>query len=207
MPYIYKITNQINKKIYIGKTLETIEERWRQHIKDSKRVRIEKRPLYSAFNKYGIDNFTIEIVEECSVKEIDERERYWIEYFRSFKEGYNATLGGDGRAYCDYDLIYTLFKQGLNLKEISKKLGYGTDTCSKALKTFGITKEQVINNGRDKIRKSIIQLDKDTEEIIQVFPSLKAAFASLGKQSSGHIAEVCKGKRKTAYGYKWKYGE
>ena len=207
MPYIYKITNQINKKIYIGKTLETIEERWRQHIKDSKRARIEKRPLYSAFNKYGIDNFTIEIVEECSVKEIDERERYWIEYFRSFKEGYNATLGGDGRAYCDYDLIYTLFKQGLNLKEISKKLGYGTDTCSKALKTFGITKEQVINNGRDKIRKSIIQLDKDTEEIIQVFPSLTAAFASLGKQSSGHIAEVCKGKRKTAYGYKWKYGE
>lgn len=207
MPYIYKITNQINKKVYIGKTLETIETRWKKHIKDSKRERYEKRPLYAAFNKYGIDNFIIEEVEECSVEILNEREIYWIEYYRSFKNGYNATIGGDGKSYCDYDLIYTLYQEGFSLKEISKKLSYGADTCSKALKTFGVTKEELIDNGRNKIRKTIIQLDKDTEQVLQVFSSLKEAYESLGKQSSGHIAAVCQGKRKTAYGFKWKYGE
>lgn len=207
MPYIYKITNKINNKIYIGKTLETIEIRWKEHIKDSKRECNKKRPLYAAFNKYGIDNFTIEEVEECSAEILNEREIYWIEYFRSFKNGYNATKGGDGKSYCDYDLILALHHEGLSLKEISKKLGYGTDTCSKALKTFGITSKELIDKGRNKIRKTIIQLDKDTEEIIQIFPSLKEAYDSLEKQQSGHIAEVCKGKRKTAYGFKWKYGE
>lgn len=207
MPYIYKIINQINKKVYIGKTLETIEARWKEHIKDSKRERYEKRPLYAAFKKYGIDNFIVEEVEECSTEMLNEREVYWIEYYRSFKNGYNATIGGDGKPYCDYDLIYTLYQEGFSLKEISKKLSYGVDTCSKALKTFGVTKEELVDNGRNKIRKTIIQLDKDTGEVLQVFSSLKEAYESLGKQSSGHIAAVCQGKRKTAYGFKWKYGE
>ena len=207
MPYIYKITNQINNKVYIGKTLETIESRWKEHIKDSKRERCEKRPLYAAFNKYGIDNFIIEEVEECPTETLNEREIYWIEYYHSFKNGYNATTGGDGKPYCNYDLIYALYKEGFSLKEISKKLNYGPDTCSKALKTFGITKEELIENGKNKIRKTIIQLDKDTEEVLQIFSSLKEACESLGKQSSGHIAAVCQGKRKTAYGFKWKYGE
>ena len=199
MPYIYKITNQINKKVYIGKTLETIETRWKEHIRDSKRERCEKRPLYAAFNKYGIDNFIVEEVEECSAEELNEREIYWIEYYRSFKNGYNATIGGDGKSYCDYDLIYTLYQQGFSLRDISKKLNYGVDTCSKAIKTFGITKEELIDNGRNKIRKTIIQLDKNTEEVLQVFSSLTEAYNALGKRHSGHIAAVRNGKRKTAY--------
>ena len=48
---IYKITNLINGKIYIGKTLDTIEKRWKDHKSDSVRPRCEKRPLYSAMNK------------------------------------------------------------------------------------------------------------------------------------------------------------
>ena len=63
MPYIYKITNKINNKVYIGKTLGTIENRWKSHIRDSKRTHCEKRPLYSAFEKYGVENFIIEEVE------------------------------------------------------------------------------------------------------------------------------------------------
>ena len=61
MSFIYKITNQINGKSYIGKTnLPSIQERFKEHISDSKRARMEKRPLYSAMNKYGIENFKIE---------------------------------------------------------------------------------------------------------------------------------------------------
>ena len=187
--------------------MDTIENRWKSHIKDSKRDYHEKRPLYSAFDKYGVENFIVEEIEECSAAQLNEREVYWIEFYRSFKNGYNATKGGDGKSYCDYDLIYALYQEGFSLKEISKKLNYGADTCSKALKTFGVTKEELIDNGRNKIRKTIIQLDKDTEEVLQIFSSLKEAYESLGKQSSGHIAAVCKGKRKTAYGFKWKYGE
>lgn len=76
MAYIYKITNTINNKLYIGKTINTIEKRFAEHIKQSKIPQAKKRPLYNAINKYGIENFTIEIVEECDIKEVNEREKY-----------------------------------------------------------------------------------------------------------------------------------
>ena len=207
MPYIYKITNDINNKVYIGKTLDTIEKRWKEHCRDYKKETENSRPLYRAITKYGLEHFSISILEECDKKILDERERFWIEYYRSFKYGYNATLGGDGRAYCDYDLILALYNNGFNLKQIAEKLKYDSGTCSKALKTFGVTPEELKDRGRDIIKKVVFQLDKDTNEIINVFPSIKEAYDSLGKQHSGHIASVCNGKRKTAYGYKWKYYE
>ena len=76
MAYIYKITNQINGKIYIGKTLKTIEERFKEHCNNYKKERNEKRPLYSAMNKYGIKNFDIQEVEKCNDKNVNEREKY-----------------------------------------------------------------------------------------------------------------------------------
>lgn len=76
MAYIYKITNKINGKVYIGKTLNSIQKRWREHLIDSKKRRCEKRPLYSAINKYGEENFEIEQIEECSHDILNERECY-----------------------------------------------------------------------------------------------------------------------------------
>jgi group I intron endonuclease len=58
---IYKITNLINNKIYIGKTIRTVELRWQEHIRDSK---TGKTPLYLAMQKYGINNFKIEIIND-----------------------------------------------------------------------------------------------------------------------------------------------
>lgn len=91
MAYIYKIVNKINNKIYVGNTMISIEKRWKAHCSDYKEKKYEKRPLYAAMKKYGIDNFYIEEVEQCSFEEVDEREKYWIEYFGSSKYGYNAT--------------------------------------------------------------------------------------------------------------------
>lgn len=68
----------------------------------------EKRPLYNAMNKYGIEHFLIEEIEECDYNVVNDREKYWIEYYSSFKYGYNATPGGDGVPYLDYDLIISL---------------------------------------------------------------------------------------------------
>lgn len=61
-------------------------------------------------NKYGIENFFIEEIEEVeNPDKLNEREVFWIEYFGTFKNGYNATSGGDGKSFVDYELIYNLF--------------------------------------------------------------------------------------------------
>lgn len=205
MPYIYKITNDINNKVYIGKTAQSIQARWKEHCKDYLRESKEIRPLYRAMSKYGLEHFSIEQVEECSLEELPDREIYWIEIYGSFKYGYNATLGGDGKRYCDYDLIYSLYKQKKSIREISKITGYTQDTCRVALDSFSISSDIRKRNGWDSICKQVAKLDKDTKSILKIYASIKEAYQDLGKQHSGHIAEVCSGKRKTAYGFSWKY--
>lgn len=73
---IYKIYNDVNDKLYIGKTVSSIEKRFQEHCDDSKKERCEKRPLYNAMNKYGIEHFFIELIEECDLKELSEKEIY-----------------------------------------------------------------------------------------------------------------------------------
>lgn len=206
MAYIYKIINQTNGKIYIGKTLKTIQERWKKHCNDFKKERCDKRPLYDAMKKYGIENFTVEQVEECSPEIVNEREIYWIEQYGSFKYGYNATIGGEGKQYFDYDLIYSLYKEGKNQKEIATIIGCSTDTVRCALENSGVSKEERIHRRQESFGIPIAMLDKNTGEILKVFPSAGEAGRYLKKNvGDAHIIAVCKGKRKTAYGYSWKY--
>ena len=96
MGYIYKITNKINQKIYIGFTKLTIEERWKNHIRKAKVF--PNRYLYNAMNCYGYENFIIEEIENCDNNILREREIYWIAYYNSTDPniGYNLTKGGDG---------------------------------------------------------------------------------------------------------------
>lgn len=96
MGYIYKITNIINNKIYIGQTSKTIQERFAVHISKAKQK--INRYLYDAMNCYGYENFIIEEIEECSNDKLNEREVYWIKFYQSnLKEnGYNMTSGGGG---------------------------------------------------------------------------------------------------------------
>ena len=103
MGYIYKITNLINGKEYVGQTGLSIEERFKEHIKASQRG--VDRPLYRAFRKYGIDNFIIEELEECSLNELSEKETFWIQNENSYNNGYNATLGGEGSRLFDYNQV------------------------------------------------------------------------------------------------------
>lgn len=203
MPYIYKITNDINGKIYIGKTLKTVKERWKEHCSDYQKERYEKRPLYSAMKKYGVENFYIEEIEECSDKVLSEREKYWIEYYGSFKYGYNATLGGDGKPYADYELIYNLWINGLGINKIQEITKYNPKTIRNVLTNYGIIKEVRQTRGIKSHYKAVVCIDKDTDEIIEVF--LSVGEAEKKYPTGKHITDVCKGKRKTAGGYKWKY--
>lgn len=69
-------------------------------------------------NKYGVENFEISILEEVSDLEVNEKEKYWIEKLDTYGKGYNATKGGDGKSFIDYDCILEYWNQGKTLKEI-----------------------------------------------------------------------------------------
>ena len=77
MGYIYKITNTINNKIYIGQTVQSLNMRWNKNTYDAK-VNCDNlhRPLYNAFRKYGMDNFKIELIEEVPNEKLNEREKH-----------------------------------------------------------------------------------------------------------------------------------
>ena len=98
--YIYKITNLINGKIYIGKTKYTIDNRYKSHLKQAIKNRdlnITSSKLYNAINKYGTENFKIEQIEECSYENLSEREIFWIKELdaRNPTIGYNICKGGE----------------------------------------------------------------------------------------------------------------
>lgn len=88
---IYKITNKINNKSYIGQSV-FIEERWKEH-KENAWDKIS--PLYEDMRKYGIKNFSFNIIEECDTDLLNEKEKYWISFYNSYLNGYNKTKGGD----------------------------------------------------------------------------------------------------------------
>ena len=91
---IYSIVCKVNGKRYIGQTVKSVSERWRGHLQESKSK--SHRPLYRALNKYGQSMFTIRAIEnDIPLAQLSERERYWIEQFDTFNNGYNLTTGGE----------------------------------------------------------------------------------------------------------------
>lgn len=97
MGYIYKITNDINDKVYIGQTSKCRpNDRWSQHKSDSKNLREEDHSaLHLAMHKYGVEKFHFEILEEADISLLDEREIYWISFYNSkVPNGYNISEGG-----------------------------------------------------------------------------------------------------------------
>ena len=150
----------------------------------------------------------IELIEETNNPE--EREKYWIEIYGSFKNGYNATIGGDGKPYLDYDVLEEEYKQLQNLNEVSRKYGCDPQNLSEILKIRGC---KIFSNQEVNLQyygKIVNQYDK-TGKFLKTFPSAKSAArevcpktTSLGGVTS-HITSVCKGKRKTAYGYIWRF--
>lgn len=88
---IYKITNKINQKIYIGQSND-IKRRFQEHQIVGAKSRI---PVDVAIQKYGKDNFLYEVLEECSISELNEKESYWITKLDAIKNGYNCSVGGN----------------------------------------------------------------------------------------------------------------
>lgn len=212
MAYIYQITNDVNNKIYIGKTEFPIEKRFKEHCSDAFRKGKEKRPLYAAMRKYGVEHFHIELIEETNNPE--EREIYWIEKKKSFKYGYNATLGGDGKKYIDYDLVVSIYKELGSAIDTANFLKISKDSVSHILheKNIEVIPSQVVI--AEKYGK-VVNMYNLNEKFLKSFPSVNAAATYMVNNQltncklttiKQHISEVCQGKRKTAAKYKWKYG-
>lgn len=140
--FIYKITNRVNNKVYIGQTRFTVEHRFKQHLKNHN-IEHRTQPLYLAFAKYGTDNFYVETLEECPIDKLDEREIFWIAKYDSFNKGYNATLGGSkGCKYFwtdnQYDEIRSMYLSGFTSKKIADQFGVSSYTIISILKSMGV---------------------------------------------------------------------
>jgi group I intron endonuclease len=91
---VYKITNVINGKVYIGQSIN-IKARWKDHVNSLNRKDSNSVLLQRAWNKYGEDNFSFEVLELCTEAMLDEIEIKYIELYDACNHGYNIESGGN----------------------------------------------------------------------------------------------------------------
>ena len=120
--FIYKITNKINGKSYIGQTIQNVKERFYQHCATKCSKAVSNMAIHRAIKKYGKSNFTVEVIEEIDSANLNDRERYWIKYYNSYNNGYNSTKGGqDGcKPFKDLDVesIIKEYNTGKSLRTL-----------------------------------------------------------------------------------------
>lgn len=199
---IYKITNNINKRCYIGQSIN-IYKRWNQHKYNSSKSSI----IHLAIKKYGVENFSFEIIEQCSQKQLNEREVYWINYYNSYNEGYNLTRGGDGNYQYDYDIFLKLWNEKYNEKEIAQILQCSTDTVMTALHYFKISEQEIRSRGQNNKKRAVVAIDINTKTPLKVFNSAKEAYNFLIKDltQKNYIYNALSNKDYRWQGYYWEY--
>lgn len=204
MSFIYKITNLIDNKVYIGLTTRTVEARWKEHCRHG------SQQIDDAIQLYGIENFQIETLEECDESILDDREKYWIDYYDSFKNGYNNTYGGRGNNFImtdKSDVVLQLWEDGLTINKIIEKTSLNVETVRSYLNKNGITKEQIRERANYYIGLSksrpVLQYDLDGNFIKEWNTAVEAA--NTLNLNSKYITSTCRGHQKTYSGMKWKY--
>ena len=209
MSYIYCITNLINNKRYVGKTTQSIQERFQEHCKDSQKERCGRRPLYDAMNKYGIENFIIEELEQVKDENLlSEREIYWIKELETYgSKGYNASKGGDGTILYDYKEIIQLANLGYTSDQIERKIGCCKSTIYKVLKSHNckLRKSNCKLIAQYDLAGNYIQTFFSAQDAIRHLQDIGVCKATNSEQASSKITQCCKHKNVTAYKYKWEY--
>lgn len=126
---IYKIENKLNGKVYIGQS-NNIERRWNEHKNNYLKINSK---FYKAIQEFGIENFELIILEECSEEELDEKELYYIIEYNSIKDGYNTVYGAPYKRNSfrkiteeEYEnLIQDLIDNIIPISELSLKYNIG----------------------------------------------------------------------------------
>lgn len=168
---IYKITNP-KGRIYIGQSVD-IEKR-RKNYKSVTNCK-QQIILHNSLVKYGFSEHVFEVIEECSIEELNTRERYWQDYYNVLLEGLNCKL------------TKTNDKSGKQSKHTSNKRVINTDFKGRS----------------QKYAKLVLQYDRQGN-FIREWNSIKEAGESLGSNGSS-ICLCCKGTRISAHKFIWKY--
>ena len=335
---IYKITNLINGKSYIGQSVN-IEKRFIQHksVAYNPNDKNYNYPLYRAIRKYGVENFSFEVLEECNVGELNNKEIYYISKYNAHsKFGYNQDDGGNHASHfiklsndlvdaiiqrlktsldssddigADFEVtgrtirsinsgeccfmesetypirppLYTLTQSSktsnnkvsykvkdtrfyckvcgeevvtkdsycvecgqksqrkadrpepIELARLIKEKGFcevgrmynvSDNTIKKWCKSYNIPhlRQEVISWYNDQMgiveipvkieekikiiqEKKVKQIDPNTNEVLNIFPSENSAARFLGKKKGSHIGESCRGILDIVYGFRWRYAE
>ena len=192
---IYKITNNLNQKSYIGQSIH-IEQRWEEHLYKTSGCTLLKYALY----KYGVHNFSFDVIEECPQELLNEREQYWIQYYDSFNNGYNLTLGGGGTVKYSIEAIYEDYCQTGNMQQTARNFGAHVNTVRNILKEYGI------NETAQQKEKVVHCIDPITLEIKYTFNSVQDAADAMHVNRSA-ITMALTGRHKSCANYYWKYAD
>lgn len=132
---LYIIKNTVNDKVYIGKTYNTIEQRFKEHKQDARRESRKHNKFQRAIRKYGEENFYIELLGQFEEGLLEDKEIEYIAKYDSYHNGYNSTLGGDSgkRLEVDESAMLIDWEDGLSINKLSKKYNISADSVSKIL--------------------------------------------------------------------------
>ena len=179
---IYKIINKINNKTYVGST-SNFDKRWYSHKFRLKNNNHHSSKLQSSVNKYGIENFVFEILEECSKDLLIEREQYWIDSLNSYSNGYNSTPKASNNGGLTEETIIKL-----------KKIHTGKKMSEEAKKKMSNSKKgrKLSEETKEKLRK-ISTGKKMSEETKKKMSESKKGGAMLEKNKE-NLSKLYKGK-------------
>lgn len=231
---IYKITNKINGKVYIGQTICSLKTRWRQHCNTD-----IPTAIHSAIKKYGRDMFTVEQIDTaCDRDELDVKEVYWIKFYNSLSpNGYNLETGGNknhivseetrrkiieankGRKHSEEtkrkmseSLKHPSEETRRKISEALKNRKWSEESrrkISEAHKGKKLSEEHKRKLSEIKRGKYIGANHSQAKKVIcietkLVYSTIKEAGECIGINFK-NISEVCRGKRNTAGGFHWEY--
>lgn len=203
MGVIYLRTNKVNGKQYVGqvttKNFKVRQRKWKSNSKYAGKA------INAARAKYGIDSFDFEILIECKDEELNKWEKYYIKELNTkVPYGYNMTDGGEGVSghSCPFTEEHKrkIGESNKNKKRSQEQKKHLSD-LNKGKKHTEESKRKMSDN---QPKKPVLQIDLITNEVIAEFPSIMKVERELGFYCS-HISKSCLGKRKSAYGYKWRY--
>ena len=138
---IYLITNDINSKVYVGQTIQTLNKRFNGHCCYSKSDRSINMYIKRAIHKYGKNKFHIKLIEECPIDLLNEREVYWINFYDSYNNGYNLTKGGQNSNYFSLHRL----EDTVDIKKFEQYILEFKPLAIEVAKHFGICKCSVYN--------------------------------------------------------------
>jgi group I intron endonuclease len=186
---IYKITSPTGK-IYIGQSKNILQRFKFYSFYNCK----NQTKLYNSFKKHKVENHFFEIIEECSVKHLNEREEYWINHLNSIKKGLNIQNGGNASPRN----IETKKKISRSLTGKTKSPSHRSNISS-SRKGMRFTEQHKHNMSKSRFRYSIICLENG-----KIYKSANQASKDLNIYPSS-IIKVCEGKYKQTKGYTFKF--